>query len=121
MPYSRSSIIQAPNAPGTHAASSPLPGTRSSPRLAKASGVAAAERFLPAEHEGLAAAGVMGDDRDLPAEAVQVRLDHLKHEPGRDGRVERVTAVLEDRQPGRRGEPCVEATMPNVQPARAWS
>ena len=60
---------------------------------------------LPAEHEGLAAAGVMGDDRDLTTEAVQVRLDHLKHEAGRDGRVERVTAVLEDGQPGRRGEP----------------
>ncbi len=42
MPYSRSSIIQAPNAPGTQAASSPLPGTRSRPRSPKASGVAAA-------------------------------------------------------------------------------
>ncbi len=42
MPYSRSSSSQPPNAPGTHAASSPLPGTRSSPRPAYASTVAAA-------------------------------------------------------------------------------
>ena len=60
---------------------------------------------LPAEHEGLAAPGVVGDDRDLAAGTVQVRLHHLQHEAGGDGRVERVAAVLEDRHPGRRGEP----------------
>ena len=60
---------------------------------------------LPAEHEGLAAPGVMGDDRDLAAEAVQVRLDYLEDEPGGDRRVERVATVLKYRQPGRRGEP----------------
>src|ERR1700678_1796051 len=42
VPYSRSSSIHAPNAPGTQAASSPLPGTRSSPRSPNASEVAAA-------------------------------------------------------------------------------
>ena len=60
---------------------------------------------LAAEHEGLAAAGVVGDDRHLAGRAVQVRLHHLEHEAGRDGRVERVTAGFEDRHPGRRGEP----------------
>ena len=60
---------------------------------------------LPAQHEGLAAAGVVGDDRDLAARAVQVRLDDLEHEPGGDRRVERVPAVLQHRHPGRRGEP----------------
>ncbi len=60
---------------------------------------------LAAEHEGLAAAGVMGDDRDFTARAVQVRLDDLEHEPGGDGRVERVAAVLQHRHPGCRGEP----------------
>jgi hypothetical protein len=47
----------------------------------------------------------LGDDRDFAARAVQVRLDHLEHEPRGDGRVERVAAVLQHRHPGRRGEP----------------
>ena len=60
---------------------------------------------LAAEHERLAAAGVMGDDGDLTAEAVQVRFDDLKHQAGRDGGVECVAAVLEDGQARRGGEP----------------
>ena len=60
---------------------------------------------LPADHERLAAPGVVPDDRHLAARPVQVRLDHLEHEPGGDGRVERVAAALEDGHPGRRGQP----------------
>ena len=60
---------------------------------------------LPAQHEGLRTAGVVGDDRHLAAEAVQVRFGDLEHEPGGHRRVERVTAALQHGHARRGGEP----------------
>jgi len=45
------------------------------------------------------------DDRRLATGSVEVRLDDLEREPGRDGCVECVAAMLEDRHPGRGREP----------------
>src|SRR5438034_2016875 len=47
---------------------------------------------LPAQHERLAPPGVVGDDRDLAARAVQVRLDDLEHEPGGDRKSTRLNS-----------------------------
>jgi hypothetical protein len=48
---------------------------------------------------------VVGDDRHLAAETVQVRFGDLEHEPGGHRRVERVTAPLEYGHARRGGEP----------------
>jgi len=50
---------------------------------------------LPAERQRLASLGRPEDRRHLPARPVQVRLDDLEHEPGRDRRVERVPTPLQ--------------------------
>ena len=60
---------------------------------------------LPAERQRLSPVGRPEDRRDLASRPVQVRLDDLQHEPGRDRRVERVAPALEHRHPGLRGEP----------------
>ena len=56
----------------------------------------------------------MADDRHLAAGPVQVRLDHLEHEPGGDGRVERVAALSRTAIPAAEASQWVEATIPNV-------
>ena len=60
---------------------------------------------LAAERDRLAAVDRAEERRHLAAGAVQVRLDDLQREAGRDRRVERVAAALEHRHPGRGGEP----------------
>ena len=60
---------------------------------------------LAADDERLAAPRVVADHRHLAARAVQVRLDDLEHEAGRDRGVEGVAAFLQDGHAGRRGEP----------------
>ena len=62
-------------------------------------------RALPAQHERLAAGGVVADHRHLAARAVQVRLHHLQHEAGGHRRVECVAPLLQHRHAGRRGQP----------------
>ena len=69
-------------------------------------------RALPAEHVHLALRGGPEHRRDVAARPVEVRLDHLQHEPGGHRRVERVAAALEHRHPrpgrqpvGRRDHP----------------
>jgi hypothetical protein len=52
-----------------------------------------------------AAGGVVADHRHLAARPVQVGLDHLEHEAGGDGGVERVAAVLQHGHPGPGGQP----------------
>ena len=60
---------------------------------------------LAVEHEHLRLRGVVADHGDLPAGPVQVGLDHLEHQPGGDGGVERIAARLQHGQPRGRGEP----------------
>ena len=60
---------------------------------------------LTAEDERLPLLDGVEDRRDLAARAVQVRLDDLEREAGRDSGVEGVPAALEHRHPDRRGEP----------------
>src|SRR6266581_4278505 len=87
VPNSASSRSQAPKAPGTQAGMRPVPGTR------------------PVDHQGLLALSAVEDDRDLPAEPVEVRLDHLQDEPGGDCRVEGVAAALQHGHAAGGGEP----------------
>ena len=101
VPKSRSSSIQASNAPGTHAASGPVPGIRSWP--ANASIVAAAGAG-PCPQITCGAPS-QSDQREIAARAVEVRLDDLERQPGRDRGVERVPAALEHGHPGRRRQP----------------
>ncbi len=54
---------------------------------------------LTTQHQRFAAIGRPEDRRNLAAGPVQVRLDDLEAEPGRDGCVEGVAAALEDRHP----------------------
>ena len=60
---------------------------------------------LAVQHEDLAPAGVVADDRHLAAGPVQVRLDDLQHQARRDRRVERVPALLQHGHARRGGEP----------------
>src|SRR6185295_652361 len=55
---------------------------------------------LAAQGDRLALVDREEDRGDLAAGAVQVRLDDLEREPGRDGGVEGVAAALEHRQAG---------------------
>ena len=59
-------------------------------------------RPLAADHPRRA---VPQQDRQIAARPVHVRLDDLQRQPGRHGGVERVAAALQNRHPGRRGEP----------------
>ncbi len=69
---------------------------------------------LPAHHERLPLPGVEGDNRDLTAQTVQMRLDDLQHEPGGRRRVERVAASLEGRHPRGGGQPVGRGDHPEV-------
>ena len=82
---SRRRRSQPPKAPGTHAARTPVPGIELVPEL-----VEALDRrgrrcdTLAAERERLAAIDGPEDRGDLAARPVQVRLDDLQDEAGRD-------------------------------------
>ena len=65
----------------------------------------ARRRALRAEDERPLAAGGPEERGQVAAGPVQVRLDDLQREAGRDGRVERVSALLEHGHPRRRREP----------------
>ena len=69
---------------------------------------------LAAEHERLVPVDGEEDRRHLAAGPVQVRLDDLEHEPGRDRGVERVAAALEHAIPAWDASQCVDATIPKV-------
>ena len=99
-------MSQPPNAPGTTAASGPVPGTSVEPELvAVALDRRRARRgALRAEDDGLAA-GRPEQRGQVAARTVQVRLDDLQREARRDGGVEGVAALLEHRHPRRRREP----------------
>ncbi len=60
---------------------------------------------LAAERDRLAPVDREEERGHLAARPVQVRLDDLQRQAGRDRRVERVAAALEHRHPGRRREP----------------
>ena len=107
VPYSRSSAIQPPKAPGTTAASGPVPGIEREPELVAVAldRRRARRRPLRAEDERPVAPGRPDERRQVAAGAVEVRLDDLQREAGRDGGVERVAALLEHGHPRRRREP----------------
>ncbi len=106
VPKSRSRRSQPPKAPGTQAASRPVPGMRSCPSSWKRSIVAAdGSDTLSAEDERLVALHREEHGGNLPARPVQVRLDDLQREAGRHRRIERVPAALEHRHPDRRRQP----------------
>ena len=75
---------------------------------------------LAAEHERLTAIDVEEDRRHLAARPVQMRLDDLEHEPGRDRRIEGVAASLEHRHAGLRGEPVCRRDHPEGA-AQLWA
>jgi len=60
---------------------------------------------LAANHDRRVRIGALEDDRHFAAGTVEVRLDDLQHEAGRDRRVERGAATLEHRHAGGRREP----------------
>ena len=62
-------------------------------------------RPLAADHERFTLARVEADDRHFAAGPVQVRLDDLEHQPGRDRRVEGVAAPFQDGLTRGRGQP----------------
>ena len=66
---------------------------------------AGGRRPLAADDVDRLAAGVVEEQRQVAARAVEVRLDDLQREPGRDRGVERVAAQLQRRHPGGGGEP----------------
>ena len=67
---------------------------------------------LAAERDRLAAGDGPEQCRHFTARTVQVRLDDLQREAGRNGRVERVAATLEHRHPRCRAEPVRGADHP---------
>jgi hypothetical protein len=68
-------------------------------------GGAGRRRSLAADHFRLAAAHVVDDGRHVAAGAVEMRLDHLQHESGRDRRIERVAAFFQRRHADGGGYP----------------
>ena len=73
-------------------------------------GGAGRRHALAADHLRLAAAHVVENDRHVAARPVEMRLDHLQRERGRDRGVERIAAVFQNahadrgRDPVRRGD-----------------
>ena len=105
MPNCSSSSSQPPNAPGTHAARSPVPGISSWPSPRTRSIVASAARRPARRGRAARRARRPEDRRQVAARPVQVRLDDLEREARRDGRVEGVAAALEHGHPDARREP----------------
>ena len=106
VPNCSSRSSQPPNAPGTQAARTPVPGHELVPELAVAlDRGGGGSDALAAERDRLAAGDRPEQRRHLAAGSVQVRLDDLERESGRDRRVERVAAALEHGHPGGRAEP----------------
>jgi hypothetical protein len=62
-------------------------------------------RSLTADDLDRVGAGVVQDDRNLAAGTVQVGLDHLQHEPRRDGGVEGIAALFQHRHASRGRQP----------------
>ncbi len=62
-------------------------------------------RTLAADDFRLAAAGIVDNHRNIAARTIQMRLDHLQGESGRDRGVKGVAAFLQDRHPHCRGNP----------------
>ena len=92
--------------PGTQAASSPVPGTRSRPSRAEIlDGGAGRRGALPADHLRLALAHVIENDRHVAARPVEMRLDHLQREGGGDRGVEGVAALFQRRHADGGGDP----------------
>ena len=88
------------------AARRPVPGTRSRPSVAVMRDRRARRRRpLAADHLGLAAPHVVEDDRHVAARPVEMRLDDLQREGGRDGGVEGVAAALQHAHADRGRDP----------------
>ena len=68
-------------------------------------GGAGRRRALAADHLDAALAGVMEDDGDVAAGAVEMRLHHLQGEGGGAGGVERIAALLQGRHADRGRDP----------------
>ena len=77
-------------------------------------GGAGRRRALPADHFGLAAPHVMEDHRHIAAGPIQMRLDDLQRERGRDAGVKGIAALLQNAMPTAVAIQCVEVTTPNV-------
>ena len=106
MPNCSSSSSQPPNAPGTQAASTPVPGDELVAELVVALDRGSAGRDpLTAERDRLPAVDWEEERGHLAARAVQVRLDDLQRQAGRDRCVERVATALEHGHAGRGREP----------------
>ena len=60
---------------------------------------------LAAERQWLASLDRVEERRDFSTRPVQVRLDDLQREAGRNDRVERISAALQNRHAGSRSEP----------------
>ena len=68
-------------------------------------GGASRGRALAANDLDRPGTGIVQYDRNFAAGTVQVGLDHLQHEPGRDGGVEGIAAPFQNRHAGRRRQP----------------
>jgi hypothetical protein len=68
-------------------------------------GGARRRRALSANHFRLAASRVVQDHRHVAAGTVEVRLDHLQGERGRDRGIECVAALFQRRHPDGRRDP----------------
>ena len=107
MPKSRSSSIQPSNAPGHARGEQPGARARARARAPRKRSIVAAAGATPwpQRTSGSPRSARPEDDRQVAAGAVQVRLDDLQREAGRDRGVERVAAALEHRHAGRGREP----------------
>ena len=96
VPLSRNSSIHVSNMPGTQAASRPVPGTISRPRLRKCAIVAACRRWsLAANHFRPIAFDIIENDRHVAARPVEMRLDDLQRECRRHCSVESIAALFQ--------------------------
>ncbi len=68
-------------------------------------GGAGGRRALAADHLGAAAPDVVHDDRHVAARTVEMRLDHLQRECGRDTGIESVAALFQRGHPDRGRDP----------------
>ena len=113
VPNRVSSWCQPSTTPGTSTESGPLPGIcgEAAPRelLGRRRVRGAAGRVEAVDLLGLR---VVDDREQVAADAVHARLDDGEHRRGGDGGVDRVAAVLQHLEPGRRRQRWLVAIMP---------
>ena len=105
VPNRVSNWCQPSTTPGTSTTSGPRLGISVRPRFAYSAGVAAyAERPVESRPWTCLRFRVVDDRQQVAADAVHARLDDGEHGGGGDGGIDRVAAVLQHAQAGRRGE-----------------